>query len=340
MLKTQEITLSSFKELDPNLVKEAAKRVSPYLNHTPLIESRLLNNWLGHRIIFKAECLQRTGAFKARGALNALLTLKEQGNLPHHIAAFSSGNHAQAVAWACSMLGVKSTIYLPKIVSPIKKQATISYGADVVEAQTRKEAEALTDEAAKNGAYIIPPFDHDDVILGQGTACFEALSDSANPDAVFSPCGGGGLTSGTLLASRLFSKKIDVFAVEPKNANDAAISVKTGKIFRFEDSPDTIADGARTLGVSERTFHYLKQCAGIYEIEEEEIIYWSQWISHLLKVSCETTSAMAMAASYKWLKTQTTPKTALIILSGGNIDPSIQKKIWEKNYLDKIPAFK
>lgn len=328
----------TYVPISPIAIKTALSRISPYICRTPLRESQRLNNWLGHEVVFKVEALQKTGAFKVRGALNTLLSLKEQGKLPEKVVAFSSGNHAQAVAWAGQQLGVQVTVYLPGFVSAIKKQATESYGATVISTATRKEAEEYCAKAVSQGAYLIPPFDKDEVIIGQGTACLEALEDGANPDAVFVPCGGGGITSGTYLATKLLAPHVHVYAGEPVQANDAARSYREGKIVAFDTSPPTIADGVRTPSISERTFVYLQQLAGFYEIEEEEICYWTQWITHLLKTTCEPTSAVAMAAAYQWLKQQNTKKRVLIMLSGGNIATETQQLIWKKDYLDTPPC--
>ena len=280
--------------------------------------------------------MQKVGAFKSRGALNTLLHLNEQGKLPKEVVAFSSGNHAQAVAWAARKLGIKATIIVPSVASPIKVAATRSYGAEVIITKERQEAEDLAHEKAKT-AFLLPPYDHDDVIAGQGTAAFEAWKKEGGFDAVFAPCGGGGLISGTYLATRLFSDKAKVFACEPLIANDAADSYKTGIIRRFEKSPMTIADGTRTLSVSERTFQYIKKLNGFYEISEEEIIYWTQWLTHLLKINLEPTCALGMAGAYKYIKEGNMDSKILIIISGGNIDPSSYLKIWEKSFLDQVP---
>jgi threonine dehydratase len=283
--------------------------------------------------------MQKVGAFKARGALNTLLHLKEQGKLPSEVVAYSSGNHAQAVAWAARELGIKATIIVPSVASPIKIMATKSYGAEVIVTKERQEAEDLAHEKSKT-AFLLPPYDHDDVIAGQGTSAFEAWSDEGEFDAVFAPCGGGGLISGTYLATRYFSQTAKVFACEPLIANDAAESYHTGTIKRFEKTPMTIADGTRTLGISERTFQYIKKLNGFYEISEEEIIYWTQWLTHLLKINIEPTSALGMAGAYRYSQAGHKGSKILVILSGGNVDPLSYLKIWEKSFLDKPPFIK
>lgn len=321
----------------PSVVTTAYNRIKPYINKTPLFENDTLNKLLNARLYFKFEGMQKVGAFKSRGALNTLLHLKEHGNLPQEVVAFSSGNHAQAVAWAAKKLGIKATIIVPSIASAIKIAATKSYGAEVIITTERQEAEDLAHEKAKT-AFLLPPYDHDDVIAGQGTAAFEAWIKEGRFDAIFAPCGGGGLISGTYLATRLFSDKAKVFACEPLIANDAAQSYRTGVIKRFEKSPMTIADGTRTLSISERTFQYIKQLNGFYEISEEEIIYWTQWLTHLLKINLEPTCALGMVGAYRYIKEGNIGSKILVIVSGGNIDPTSYSKIWEKSYLDNLPS--
>ncbi len=323
--------------LSPSAVTNAYNRIRGKINHTPLLQSNTLNEALISQIYFKFEGMQKVGAFKARGALNTLLALKEQGILPHEVVAYSSGNHAQAVAWAAKCLGVKATIIVPKIASPIKIAATKSYGAEVILTDERQEAEDLAAEKAKT-CFLLPPYDHDDVIAGQGTAALEAWMDEGNFDAVFAPCGGGGLISGTYLATRLFSNTSKVYAAEPEIANDAAQSYKTGVIKRFTTSPMTIADGTRTLSISERTFQYIKKLDDIYEIPEDNIIYWTQWLTHLLKINLEPTCALGMAGAFQWIRNGNTAKKILVIVSGGNIDPATYHKIWQHNYLENLPG--
>lgn len=322
--------------MQSEVVAIAYNRIKNHINKTPLLQSSTLNKMLSSNIYFKFEGMQKVGAFKARGALNVLLSLQEKGQLPNEIVAYSSGNHAQAVAWAAKTLGVKAMIIVPSIASPIKIAATKSYGAKVIITKERQEAEDLAHEKSKT-CFLLPPYDHDDVIAGQGTAAFEAWVQEYQFDAVFAPCGGGGLISGTYLATRLFSETAKVYAVEPAMANDAAQSYKTGVIKRFQTSPMTIADGTRTLSISERTFQYIKKLDGFYEISEDNIIYWTQWLTHLLKITLEPTAAMGIAGVYEWIKKGNVNKKILVILSGGNIDPATYLKIWEHDYLTKLP---
>lgn len=320
-------------------IETAYSRIGQYINKTPLISSSLLNNWLGHEIYFKAEGMQKIGAFKARGAINTISWLVENGQKPERIVANSSGNHAQAVAWASKMFNIPSTIYMPSFCSKVKIQATRSYGAEVVLCNTRMIADEKVKTASlEAGTYWVPPYNHNQVILGQGTAAYEALKELGEVDSVFAPCGGGGLLSGTYIATKGLYPKAKVIGAEPLNANDAVRSIKLNAIQRLSQSPDTLADGAMTLAVGDLTFEYLKKLDDLLEIEESELIYWTQWLTHLLKLRIEPTSALAMAAAMKWLKGQPHKKKILIILSGANIDQPTNQKIWKKDFLQTPPT--
>ncbi len=317
-------------------VKRAAARVTPLLHNTPLVSSTLLNKWSGHHIIFKAECEQKTGAFKARGGLNTIMWLQEQGNKPRHIVANSSGNHAQAIAWAAHLRKIPATIFMPADVSRVKAQATAAYGAEVILCKDRATADKRAEESAgKKGSFWIPPYNHPQVIAGQGTAAYESLQESDQIDAVFAPCGGGGLLSGTLIAARSLAPETKVIGVEPLKANDAAQSLRTGTIQTIKGAIDTIADGARTPSLGSITFEFIRQLDGFYEVDEPRILYWTQWLQHLLKLHVEPTSAMTMEGVMNWLSTQSSPQTVLVILSGGNIDQQTMKKIWSENHLER-----
>jgi len=161
----------------------------------------------------------------------------------------------------------------------------------------------------------------------------EALSQCPDVDAIFVPCGGGGLLSGTVIAAKAINPKIKVFGVEPTNASDAAQSIATGKIVKLPQSPDTIADGVRTLAISERTFGYLKQTDGIKLVTEQQAIYWTQWLTHLLKLTIEPTSALPMAAAQQWLAEQKQPQKVMLVLSGGNIDHASRQQVWSQDLI-------
>ena len=326
-------------QLSIKSILDAKRRIEKYIHKTPILSSQTLNNYLGHQIYFKAENLQKIGAFKIRGGLNSVAWLIENKLTPKHIIANSSGNHAQAIALASKVFGIPSTIYMPQNVSSVKAQATLAYGAKIDYSENRAIADQkVLDASYEKNTYWVPPFNHPEVIAGQGTSAYEAFTELESIDAVFAPCGGGGLLSGTLIASRSLSTKTQVIGVEPKLANDAIQSVKKGKIVRLDTPPNTIADGARTLAVGDITFEYLKKLDEFYEADENHIVYWTQWLTHLLKVQVEPTSAMAMVGVIKWLKHQKTKKQILVILSGGNIDKDTMNKIWNIDYLQTIPS--
>ncbi len=315
--------------IHPAAIAEAHARIAPYIVRTPLLESEALNAQLGGRVLFKFEGFQKTGAFKLRGALNALLSLKEQGALPERVVAYSSGNHAQAVAYAAKLLSVRATIYIPGFSSPYKIAATRAHGAEVVVTETRDAAEQACQREVENGAVLIPPFDSDLIIAGQGTSCFEALQDGPSPDVIFATIGGGGWISGTWLAAQLLSPRSMVIGAEPAAVNDAARSFRSGEIHRFASMPETIADGARTPSIAPRTFAYIRQLQDVMEIDEATIIDWTRQLAMQLKITAEPTSAVAAAACARWFAdTANRGKTALVMLSGGNIDPATQARIW------------
>ncbi len=323
-------------------IEAAQKRISSIVKQTPIFESRLLNHWLGHKIYFKAECLQRTGAFKLRGATNILAKLHEQGALPQRVIANSSGNHAQAVAFACGQFGIPVSIYCADTISPIKAAATEFYGAQINRFASREEADAAVEKAAhEEGTLWIPPFNHPDIIAGQGTVTLEALEQlvetGVEPDGIFAPCGGGGLLSGAIIATKARLPNAQVVGAEPLNANDAARSLQSGKIERLDGAPDTLADGAATPAIGNHTFDILKTIDDFYEVDEQQIAYWTQWLHHLLKLHIEPTCAMSMAAVAAWLSDKPANQKVLVILSGGNISQASMQKIWQQDYLTQPP---
>lgn len=327
-------------------VLAAQSRLTGRIKKSPLVRSQLLEQWLSeqlpgteqHTIWFKAECLQHTGAFKIRGATNFIAKLAEQNKLPEHFVANSSGNHAQAVACAAAQFGIPATIYAAQNISPIKAAATKSYGAQLALFETRPEADAAVKSASEEPNTVwIPPFNHPDIIAGQGTAVAEALQELASVDAVFAPCGGGGLVSGSLIATRALCPKAKVMGVEPLAANDAAESLRSGKIQSLTSPAKTLADGAATPSVGEFTFPFLKQLDGFYEVSEQDIVYWSQWLHHLLKLHIEPTCCMTMQAVAEYLTEQTRPQTLLVVLSGGNISTQTMATLFKSDHLCDPP---
>lgn len=324
---------------DFNDVRTARNRIAPFIQKTPIMESNLLNQCLGNRILFKAECMQLTGSFKVRGATNVLAKLSEQGALPERVVANSSGNHAQAISYASRLFNLPAKIFSTQSVSAVKAAATRYYGADIQLYPSRVEADDAVAEAANEpGTLWIPPFNHPDIIAGQGTLMLDASEQVGEVDAVFAPCGGGGLLSGTLISTRGLSNKTKVIGAEPLAANDAAESLRKGEIVALSESPITLADGAATPSVGEHTFPILQQLDQFIEVEEQKIAYWTQWLQHLLKVHVEPTCAMTMQAVVEWLSTQPGNQKVLVLLTGGNIDNKKMLQIWEHDHLTKMPS--
>jgi threonine dehydratase len=325
---------------DINDIQLAAKRIEPYTKNTPIVSSSLLNEYLGQKIFFKVECLQKTGSFKIRGATNFILSAVEQNPHIDHIIANSSGNHAQAVAYIGSQLGIKTTIFASQTISPIKAAATRAYGATLHTFENRPLADKAVEEAAfPDNTLWVPPFNHPHVIAGQGTAAVEALTELNNDvEAVFAPCGGGGLLSGSIIATRALAPNAQVIGAEPLNANDACRSLRSGKIEHLIGTPNTLADGAATPAVGEHTFPFLQQLDDLIEVDEQAIVYWTQWLHHLLKFHIEPTCAMTMEAVKRWAAKAPSNSRALVMLSGGNISQASMAKLWQHDYLNQLPS--
>jgi threonine dehydratase len=303
-------------------IELAYNRIKNHIKNTPTLSNKNLNDELGAQVFFKMDNAQETKSFKARGAFNAVLSYKERnGDFPHKIVVQSSGNHAQAIAYVCKKFGLKALIYMITKASPLKIAAAQNLGAQVVLLEKRSEVNQRAEEKQKEGYFFIHPSADGDVICGQGTAAFEALNEIGEVDAIFMPCGGGGLAAGTFLAAKKLAPKAKIFACEPLQANDVAISIRQGKIFQFADTPNTIADGARTLATSEICFHFLKQFDGIFEISEEEIMKWREKLEKNLQQKIEPTSALAIAGAAQYLQQNPTAKNQkiLVIISGGNV---------------------
>jgi threonine dehydratase len=320
-------------------IEKALNRISKYLYLTPILYSEKLNEMLaGHEIFFKVDSLQKTGAFKVRGVFNHLLDLIESGASLNKIVTYSTGNHGIGLAFAAKKLGCHARIYLPKNTSFIKQQEAKYYGAEIICTETRQEAEDMAKYDSQNGFYYLHPSDSDTTIFGAATMCYEALTQiNFSPDAIFASCGGGGLLSGTYLAKEILSPHSLLIGSEPANANDAFLSLKQNEIYRFINSPVTVADGLRTLGISSRTFEYLKKIDDLMIVDEYSIYYWTAWLIHLLKITCEPSCAINMHSAIEWLKLQRYPKKILIMISGGNIDPSLYLELWKEDYLSILP---
>ncbi|MGM5468669.1 pyridoxal-phosphate dependent enzyme [Flavobacteriaceae bacterium LMO-SS05] len=294
-------------------------RIRPYIHRTPVLTSQLLNDLSGANVFFKCENFQKMGAFKMRGATNAILSLtneeREKGVVTH-----SSGNFAQALSLAARGVGVKAYIVMPKNAPQVKKNAVKDYNGEIIESDsTPKAREEMAEKVRlKLGAKFIHPSNDDQVIYGQGTAAMELLEDHPELDYIFAPVGGGGLIAGTALAAKYFSNKCKVIGAEPKNTDDAYRSLLSGKI-EFNHEGNTIADGLRTF-LGDRNFPIIKEHVDrIICVEEEEIVEAMKLIWERMKIIVEPSSAVAFAALLKE-KEGFKNKNVGIIISGGNVD--------------------
>jgi threo-3-hydroxy-L-aspartate ammonia-lyase len=302
-------------------VEAAAARLEGVAHRTPVATSRLFDELTGAEVFFKCENLQRMGAFKFRGAYNAL-SLLDAASRRRGVVAFSSGNHAQAVALAGQLLGVAAVIVMPADAPAVKVAATRAYGAEVVfydraEGQSREDVAARI--AAEKGATVIPPFDHAHVIAGQGTAAMELIEDVGALDDLFVPTGGAGLLSGSAIAAARLSPGIRVIGVEPAGGDDAARSFRTKTLQRVEN-PQTIADGARTQCLGSLTFPLvLRHVHDIITVTDGEIVEAMRFLWERMKLVVEPTGALATAGVMSG-PTGVRDRRVGIILSGGNVD--------------------
>lgn len=303
-------------------ILDAHNRIKDHIKKTPVISNQKLNEELGAEIFFKMENQQITKSFKARGAFNAILSYKEKhSKFPEKIVIQSSGNHAQAIAYICKKFGIKALIYMITKASPVKIKAAQELGAEVILLEKRSDVNQQAEEKIKEGYTLIHPSADADIICGQGTAALEALTEIGEVDSIFAPCGGGGLVSGCFLAAEKLSPNAKILACEPLNGNDVARSLLKGEIIEFADTPNTIADGARTISTSEICFHYIKKLAGVLEISEDEIASWHQKLTNYLAQKIEPTSALAIAGVEQYLKKnpQVKNQKILVVISGGNV---------------------
>ena len=301
-------------------VRSAAQRVRGVAHRTPVMTSRTLDERVGARVFLKCENFQLVGAFKFRGAYNALSRLNEQQRSAG-VLAYSSGNHAQAVALAGRLLGIRTTIIMPNNAPAAKLAATRGYGADVVEydpATANREdlAAAMRDE---RGMTVIPPYDHADIVAGQGTAALELFEEVGDLDALFVPCGGGGLLSGSAIAAKGSSPNCKVIGVEPELADDATRSFRTGELQTIRNPP-TIADGLRTPSLGKITFplvrHYVDE---MVTVSESEIVEALRFIWTRMKIVVEPSGATALAPILRDAAASRYGSVGVII-SGGNVD--------------------
>ncbi|MDR3003261.1 MAG: threo-3-hydroxy-L-aspartate ammonia-lyase [Acidovorax sp.] len=301
-------------------VVAAAARIRGQAHRTPVMTSRTVNEALGAEVFFKCEHLQRMGAFKFRGAFNALSRFTPEQRKGGALA-FSSGNHAQAIALSAQILGMPATILMPQDAPVAKVEATRGYGAQVVlyDRYTEDREQLSRDLAAKQGMTLIPPYDHADVLCGQGTAAKELFEEVGALDALFVPLGGGGLLSGTALATRAFSPQCKLYGVEPEAGNDGQQSFRSGQIVRIP-TPQTIADGAQTQYLGALTFAIIQRdVTDILTATDAELASAMGFLAARMKQLVEPTGCLGFAAA-RHHKDQLQGKRVGVILSGGNVD--------------------
>lgn len=306
--------------VDHDDVVAAARRLRGVAHRTPVLSSRTLDERIGAPTFLKCENFQRVGAFKFRGAYNALVRARERGDCPGAIA-YSSGNHAQAMALAGRLLGLPVTIVMPDDAPAVKLAATRGYGAEVVTfdpATTRRE-ELGRSLAEERGLTLVPPFDHPDVVAGQGTTALELLQETGPLDMLVVPCGGGGLLSGCAIAARALSPGCRVVGVEPEAGDDATRSFRTGKLQTVQ-SPNTIADGARTPSLGEVTFPIVMgRVDEMVTVGDDALVRTMRLLLERMKIVVEPTGALAAAAL---LEGAVRPRGRVgVVISGGNVDP-------------------
>jgi len=301
-------------------VAAAAQRIDGHAHRTPVMRSRTIDKELDAQVFFKCENLQRMGAFKFRGAFNALSKFDERQRKAG-VVTFSSGNHAQAIALSASLLGISSTIIMPNDAPASKVAATRGYGGKVVmyDRFTEDREKIGKDLAEKNGLTLIPPYDHPDVISGQGTAAKELFEEAGKLDALFVCLGGGGLLAGSALSARALSPACKIYGVEPEAGNDGQQSFRSGAIVHIE-TPKTIADGAQTQHLGAYTFEIIRRDVDdILTASDLQLIECMRFFAMRMKLVVEPTGCLGFAAARE-MKSQLQGQRIGIIISGGNVD--------------------
>jgi threonine dehydratase len=306
--------------LSIDLIHEARERVYRFVHRTPVLTSRAFDERAGRAVFFKCENFQRAGSFKMRGATNRIRALSDDERA-RGVVAFSSGNHGQAVALASRDAGARATIAMPSDAPRSKVEATRGYGAEVVFYDRLKDdrEQVARETAGRTGAVLVPPFDDYLVMAGQGTCAVELFEEVSDLDALLVPFGGGGLFAGASVAAKALNPRVECFAVEPANADDARQSFERGERVKIAP-PETIADGARPQSPGELTFPLLqKNAAGVLTVSEEEIAGALKFLLMRMKILVEPTGALpAAAVLYGKLPPQL--RRVGVVLSGGNVD--------------------
>lgn len=301
-------------------VRAAAGRLEGVAHRTPVATSRTLDERTGGRVFFKCENLQRAGAFKFRGAYNAVSRLSP-AERARGVLTYSSGNHAQAIALACRILGTRATIVMPENAPLAKRHATEGYGARIVsyDPATARREEVAERLRREGDPVLVPPYDHADVIAGQGTAAKELLEETGGLDLLLVCCGGGGLLSGSALTARALAPGCRVVGVEPELADDAARSFRTGTLHTVTNPP-TIADGARTPSLGMLTFPLVRTLVDdMVTVADDDLVRAMRFVWERMKLVVEPTGVLGLAAAMAG-RVDVAGRRVGIILSGGNVD--------------------
>lgn len=312
---TESLNLPTFAD-----VRAAAERLKGVAHRTPVMRSRTADEMLGAQLFFKCENLQRMGAFKFRGGYNALAQFTDEQRKRGALA-FSSGNHAQAIALSARILGMPAVIVMPQDAPGAKLDATRGYGAEVITYNRfTEDREAISQRIAnERGMTLVPPFNHPHVIAGQGTAAMELLEDVPDLDYLFVCLGGGGLLSGCLLAAKALAPQCKVYGVEPEAGNDAQQSLRQGHIVKIA-TPQTIADGAQTQALGDLTFAIIQRdVTDIITASDQQLIQVIGFFAERMKIVVEPTGALSFAGA--WSSSESLRgKRVGVIISGGNVD--------------------
>ncbi len=305
--------------IEPSVVAEAAERLRGVVHRTPVHHSRLLDSACGAEIHLKAECFQRVGAFKFRGAYNTIAQLDKKARA-RGVVTHSSGNHAQGVALAARLLGVPAVVVMPEDAPAPKRAATEAYGATIVPCDAKDREAVCQEQIDRHGFTLVHPYDDPRIIAGQGTAALELLEDLPDLEMILTPVGGGGLVSGTALAAALSGKGCKVVGVEPEIADDARRSFTSGEIVTLPEVPATLADGLRTRHIGEHNLAVMRtHLHDLVTVDEDAIYRALTFVWSRLKLLIEPSAAVPVAALLTGAVKAPAGKVGLI-LSGGNVD--------------------
>ena len=310
-------------------VLDAAERLRGVANPTPVLQSRTLNEITGRNVYLKCENFQRAGAFKFRGAYNAISRLDEEART-RGVVAYSSGNHAQGIALSARLLGVPAVIVMPDDAPQVKVDATRGYGAEIVffDRQKVDGADYQHVVAAERGSVVIPPYDNPYIMAGQGTAALELLKTAPEIDTLVVPIGGGGLIAGCAVAAKGFRPSIRIYGVETVGADDTKLSLAKGERVTVPP-PETIADGTRSQTPGELTFPVMQALLeDVLIVSDEQVLDALRFVVTRMKIVIEPSGAVPVAAAMAGLLPDDARNVGIVI-SGGNIDPSVLASLWE-----------